>query len=95
MLISKKRNKIDIIKDAVEYAKEDTTKTSLILRLNVGWKNGEKIINLLLSKNLIREIIVPFRYNVTRYAITPEGVSFLDSYNKITCMLDYEICSED
>ena len=95
MLISRKRSKIDIIKDALETTRRTTTKTSLILGLHLGWRNGEKIVKLLVEKNLIQEVSVPFNYKTTRYIITQKGVIFLENYKKIRKTLDYVVMEDE
>ncbi|MFH2111041.1 MAG: winged helix-turn-helix domain-containing protein [Candidatus Bathyarchaeota archaeon] len=90
-MISKKRSKIDIIVDALEVTQKNTTKTNLILRLNIGWRKGEKIFKLLLSKGLIIKNDAHYGYSINIYSITQEGIIFLEHYNEIKNTIDYEI----
>ena len=87
----KKRSKIDIIKDALEITQKNTTKTNIIIRLNIGWRKGEKIFELLISKELVKKIDAPYGYKTNIYFITEKGINFIKHYNEITNTIDYEI----
>jgi len=90
-LISKKRNKLDIIVEAIKITKEYPTKTQLINELNIGWKKGKEIINILLNKGLIYEFELHNNKNVTVYHITLKGMGTIKKYDEIISEVEYTV----
>jgi len=90
-VITKKRNKIDIMIEAIKITKEYPTKTKLINDLNIGWKKGKKTINILLNKNLIKVVELNHSNHVMMYQITPKGLNLIKIYDEITSQLEYMV----
>lgn len=90
-LISKKRNKLDIIVEAIKITEKYPTKTGLINELNIGWKKGKEIIKILLSKGLIYEFEMHHSNNVKVYHITPKGMDIIKKYDEIISEVGYMV----
>ena len=81
---SKRRDKLFIIAEILEIAKEGTLKTQVMYRANLSFTQLNDYLRLMLRINLLEKI----RENEKeRYETTDKGMDFLQRYREITELL--------
>lgn len=83
----KRRDKLYIIAEILEIAKEGTLKTQIMYRANLSFTQLNNYLNFMLKINLIEKIMQNDR---EVYKTTEKGLDFLQRYREITELLRTE-----
>ena len=81
---SKRRDKLFIIAEILEIAKEGTLKTQIMYRANLSFTQLNDYIKFMLRNNLLDKVL---ENEKERYETTAKGVDFLQRYREITELL--------
>ncbi len=81
---SKRRDKLYIIAEILEIAKEGTLKTQIMYRANLSFTQLNDYLNFMLRINLLEKIEVNGK---EMYEATEKGIDFLQRYREINEML--------
>jgi len=84
---SKRRDKLYIIAEILEIAKEGTLKTQIMYRGNLSFTQLNDYLNFMLKINLIDKIV---QNDKEIYKATEKGLDFLQRYREITELLKTE-----
>ena len=85
---SKRRDKLYIIAEILEIAKEGTLKTQIMYRANLSFTQLNDYLALMLRISLLEKVA---RNEKERYETTGKGLDFLQRYREITDLLKNEI----
>ncbi len=81
---SKRRDKLGIIAEVLEIAKEGTLKTQIMYKANLSFAQLSEYLNFILKIGLLHK----FAYNGKElYRATPKGLDFLQRYYELTDLL--------
>lgn len=83
----KRRDKLYIIAEILEIAKEGTLKTQIMYRANLSFTQLNNYLNFMLKINLMEKIMQNDR---EVYKATEKGLDFLQRYREITELLRTE-----
>jgi predicted transcriptional regulator len=81
---SKRRDKLFIIAEILEIAKEGTLKTQIMYKANLSFTQLNDYLNLMLKINLLDKVS---ENDKERYETTAKGMDFLQRYQEITELL--------
>lgn len=81
---SKRRDKLYIVAEILEIAKEGTLKTQIMYRANLSFTQLNDYIRFMLKTNLLEKISENDR---EKYETTEKGMEFLQRYQEITELL--------
>ena len=93
--MSKKRTRLEIIRDILNVIREKSGKvkpTHILYKSNLSHQMMEDYVSELLQKEFILEL---HEHKERRYAITPKGSNFLDKYRTIVEFTDSFGLNED
>jgi predicted transcriptional regulator len=75
------RDKLHIIAEILEIAKEGVLKTQIMYRANLSFTQLNDYLNFMLKNELLEKVL---SNNREVYIATEKGIIFLQSYNEIT-----------
>ena len=78
---SKRRDKLFIIAEILEIAKEGTLKTQIMYRANLSHRQLEKYLNFLEANGMLIQVL---RDDVRMFQVTEKGIEFLKEYERIS-----------
>ena len=81
---AKRRDKLFIISEILEIAREGTLKTQIMYRANLSFTQLNEYLGFMLKNNLLAMII---RSDREVYVATDKGMDFLERYREITELL--------
>ena len=81
---SKRRDKLFIIAEILEIAKEGTLKTQIMYRANLSFTQLNDYLGFMLRIDLLGKV---FEGEKERYETTAKGLDFLERYREITELL--------
>jgi predicted transcriptional regulator len=84
---SKRRDKLYIIAEILDIAKEGTLKTQIMYRANLSFTQLNDYLSFMLKISLLDKIS---RNNKEVYKATDKGIDFLQRYHEITELLKNE-----
>jgi len=84
---SRRRDKLYIIAEILEIAKEGTLKTQIMYRANLSFTQLNGYLNFMLKINLLEKIL---QNDKETYKATDKGMEFLQRYREITELLKTE-----
>jgi len=84
---AKRRDKLFIIAEILEIAKEGSLKTQIMYRANLSFTQLNEYLNFMLRISLLEKILENDRET---YTATDKGVDFLQRYREITELLKTE-----
>jgi len=84
---SRRRDKLYIIAEILEIAKEGTLKTQIMYRANLSFTQLNGYLSFMLKINLLEKIL---RNDKEIYKATDKGIEFLQRYREITELLKTE-----
>jgi predicted transcriptional regulator len=84
---SKRRDKLFIIAEILEIAKEGTLKTQIMYRANLSFTQLNDYLNFMLKINLLGKVS---ENDKERYETTAKGLDFLQRYQEIAELLKNE-----
>ncbi len=84
---SKRRDKLYIIAEILEIAKEGTLKTQIMYRANLSFTQLNDYLRFMLKINLLEKIV---QNDKDVYRATEKGQDFLQRYHEITELLKTE-----
>ncbi len=84
---SKRRDKLSIIAEILEIAKEGTLKTQIMYRANLSFAQLNDYLKFMLKANLLRKLHINGKYV---YAATEKGNDFLQRHLELTELLEGE-----
>lgn len=88
----KRRDKLYIIAEVLEIAKEGILKTQIMYRANLSFTQLNSYLRFMLKINLLKKLV---RNNKEFYKTTDKGLEFLQRYREITEMLKTENCTKN
>jgi len=80
----KRRDKLSIMADIIEIAKEGTLKTQIMYKANLSFTQLNAYISFLLSNNLITPAMFDGREG---YVVTERGLDFLQKHSELIQLL--------
>jgi len=83
----KRRDRLYIIAEILDVAKEGCLKTQIMYRANLSFAQLNEYLSLLIKLKLLN---VETENEKTVYKITPKGVKYLQNYEEITSLLRKE-----
>ncbi|MCW4008234.1 MAG: winged helix-turn-helix domain-containing protein [Candidatus Bathyarchaeota archaeon] len=81
---SKRRDKLNIIAEILEIAKEGTLKTQIMYKANLSFTQLNEYLRFMLKNELLKKLSDKGK---TVYAATPKGLDFLQRYCELTELL--------
>ena len=84
---SKRRDKLSIIAEILEIAKEGTLKTQIMYRANLSFAQLNDYLKFMLKANLLNKLHINGKYV---YAATEKGIDFLQRHLELTELLEDE-----
>ncbi|MEM3536177.1 MAG: winged helix-turn-helix domain-containing protein [Candidatus Bathyarchaeia archaeon] len=84
---SKRRDKLYIIAEILEIAKEGTLKTQIMYRANLSFTQLNGYLSFMLKINLLEKVL---QNDKEIYRATDKGLEFLQHYREITDLLKTE-----
>ena len=84
---SKRRDKLFILAEILEIAKEGTLKTQIMYRANLSFTQLNDYLKFMLKINLLEKVLVNAK---DIYRATDKGMDFLQRYREITELLRAE-----
>ena len=84
---SRRRDKLYIIAEILEIAKEGTLKTQIMYRANLSFTQLNGYLNFMLKISLLEKIL---QNDKETYKATDKGMEFLQRYREITELLKTE-----
>ena len=84
---SKKRDKLSIIAEILEIAKEGTLKTQIMYRANLSFAQLNDYLKFMLKANLLNKLHINGKYV---YEATEKGIDFLQRHLELTELLEDE-----
>lgn len=92
-IASKRRDKLYIIAEILEIAKDGTLKTQIMYRANLSFAQLNGYLNFMLKTNLLDKIVVNDK---EVYKASEKGINFLIRYREINELLkNGEDCKSD
>jgi len=88
----KRRDKLYIIAEVLEIAKEGILKTQIMYRANLSFTQLNSYLRFMLKINLLKKLV---RNDKEFYKTTDKGLEFLQRYREITEMLKTENCTKN
>jgi len=85
--VSKRRDKLYIIAEILEIAKDGTLKTQIMYRANLSFTQLNDYLSFMLKLNLLNKSLVNDK---EIYKATDKGLDFLQRYREITELLKTE-----
>jgi predicted transcriptional regulator len=91
---AKRRDKLYILAEILEIAKEGTLKTQIMYRANLSFTQLNDYLRFMLKINLLEKVL---RNDRDAYKATDKGLDFLQRYREITELLraENENCKND
>jgi predicted transcriptional regulator len=80
----KRRDKLGIIAEILEIAKEGTLKTQIMYKANLSYAQLNDYLKFLLKSGLLQKVVSRGK-NV--YAVTEKGIDFLQRHSELTELL--------
>jgi predicted transcriptional regulator len=87
---AKRRDKLYIIAEILEIAREGTLKTQVMYRANLSFTQLNEYLEFMLKITLLERISINDK---DLYRATEKGLDFLQRYNEITELLRTEDCN--
>jgi|ERR1039458_2539598 len=81
---TKRRDKLSIIADIIEIAKEGTLKTQIMYKANLSFTQLNDYLTFMLNNNLITPSICEGREG---YVVTDQGIDFLQKHAELIHLL--------
>jgi predicted transcriptional regulator len=92
-IASKRRDKLYIIAEILEIARDGTLKTQIMYRANLSFAQLNGYLNFMLKTNLLDKIVINDR---EVYKASEKGINFLTRYREINELLkNGEDCRSD
>jgi predicted transcriptional regulator len=85
--VSKRRDRLYIIAEILEIAKDGTLKTQVMYKANLSFTQLNEYLKFMLKIRLLEKIL---ENDKERYKATEKGLNFLQRYNEITDLLKTE-----
>jgi len=82
----KKRDKLYVISEILEIAKDGTLKTQIMYRANLSFSQLNDYLKFMLKINFLKKIV---ENDKEIYRVTEKGLNFLQRYREITELLRY------
>jgi predicted transcriptional regulator len=80
----KRRDRLGIIAEILEIAKDGTFKTPIMYKANLSFAQLNEYLSFLLEKKLVKVVV---KNKGTIYETTPKGLKYLQSYGQIKDIL--------
>jgi predicted transcriptional regulator len=77
-----KRSSFEIMAEILNLCKKPQTKTKIMYMTNLSWRMLHNYLSTLQSKGLIE-----VHHSLTKYAATPKGVKFVETWKKLAKLL--------
>lgn len=84
---AKRRDKLSIIAEILEIAKEGTLKTQIMYKANLSYAQLNDYLKFMLKISLLEKV---FRNDKDTYQATEKGLDFLQRYREITELIKTE-----
>ena len=84
---SKRRDKISIIAEILEIAKDGTLKTQIMYKANLSFVQLTEYLNYMLKTNLLTKLDINTK---DVYATTEKGIDFIQRHTELTALLNDE-----
>jgi len=81
-----RRDRIEIVADILQASKRGTTKTKIMLRADVNFKQVQKYLDILMKKDLIT---VTRQGRRSLFQISDKGIEYLNEYNRLKEFLTF------
>jgi predicted transcriptional regulator len=85
--VAKRRDKLYIVSEILEIAKDGTLKTQIMYRANLSFTQLNDYLKFMLKINLLKKIV---ENDKEIYKATEKGLNFLQRYREITELLKEE-----
>jgi predicted transcriptional regulator len=85
--LQRRRDKLHVIAEVIETAKEGALKTQIMYRVNLSFTQLNDYLTFMLKSDLLEKID---RNNREIYKATEQGLDFLERYQEITSLLRSE-----
>lgn len=82
--LNKRRNRLHIVSEILEIAKEGSLKTQIMYKANLSFAQLNEYLSFLLKLKLLNTSVISGR---TTYKTTPKGIQYIQSYQQISDLL--------